>query len=219
MEFGGEGKPIPSCMACPLCKRGLLHRHDHYFKSCQGSQIRIEVLRCYGGCGKSQSCQFDFLVPGSKNDAELLSKLAASYLTEEKSYDRAGWETYEEETEGHRSLVFSVVERLCWMVEWIISFVEKERLRPGESLWKRKEPAPEEIHPNALKARTEEKRKKLNQLRGTLDKHMRESGKKMEEVIVSLHEICMQQVEPFSLLTWAETPRLLVPKTRRYALL
>lgn len=220
MEFGGEGKPIPSCLSCPLCARGVLHRHDHYFKPFQGSQIRIEVLKCYGGCGTSQSCQFDFLAPGSENESETLSELAASYLSkeEESSYERVGYQTNESESEGHRNLVFTVIERLCAMVEWITSFVEKKRLKPAQSLWKRKAQEPEEVCPNAVKARTYEKRKKLNQLRGTLGKYMRDKRKTMGEVIMELHRAAMQQVEPRSLLTWAEGPRLLVPKTMGYGI-
>lgn len=213
MEFGGEGKPIPSCLPCPVCAGGVLHRHGHYLKPFQGSQIRIEVLQCYGGCGTSQSCQFDFLAPGSENEPESLSELASVYLSEEKSYDHVGWETSENESDGHRNLVFTVIERLCAMVEWITSFIEKERLKPAQSLWKRKKQEPEEACPNAVRARTDGKRKKLNQLRDALGKYMRDKRKTMGEVIMELHRAAMQQAEPISLLTRAEAPRLLVPKT------
>ncbi|MCI0564640.1 MAG: hypothetical protein MN733_39735 [Nitrososphaera sp.] len=194
-----------------------MHRHDHYFKTFQGSRIRIEVLQCYGGCGKSQSCQFDFLAPGSKNDSETLSELASVKLSEEKSYDQVGWEMSEDESEGHRHLVFAVIERLCAMVEWITSFIEKERLKPAQSLWKR-EIGPHEPSRDAPRARTEGKRKKLNQLKEALGRYMRDSGKTMKEVILELHRVAMQQVEPFSLLTRAEAPRLLVPKSTGYEL-
>jgi len=222
VEFGGGGKEIPRCPPCPSCIDGRLQRHGHYFREYQGKEIRIEVLKC-SSCPKSHSCQFDFLVPHSQSTAEELGELAEKYLTEETSYDRVGWEVEEEEGEGHRSQAFGVVERLCENREWIRSFVEKQLMRPGETLWRRKQPeaveedaGAEEACPNAWKAWKEEKKQALSQLSETLKRYAQSTGKRMAKVIEEMHMASMLLSTPFSLLTCAECPRLSAPKKRRY---
>lgn len=215
MEFGGLGKEIPHDLACPQCQVGRLHRHDDFLRPFEGKQIRINVLRC-SKCGKSQACLFDFLVPCSADTPEALGEQAARYLTEEKSYEQAGWESSQEEGEGQRSQIFRVIESLCRKHNWIVAYLEKLQLKPAESLWKRKEPEPEEECPNAHKARSPEKRKRLNQLRAALGRYMRMSGVAMAAAIAALQQAAMLLTAPFSLLTRTEVRRLSAPKKVRY---
>jgi hypothetical protein len=176
------------------------------------------VLQCTK-CGGSQSCLFELLVPHSVHSPEYTGRLVATYLSEEKSYDAVGWEESADEGEGRRNLVYRAVKRLCEKQEWITSFVERRGLKTGESMWRRKEPEPEEDCANAEKAKNETKRNALNQVKRALVKLLQIiKEEKMETAIEELHRASMLLAEPFSLLTWAEAPRMSVPKMRRYGI-
>jgi hypothetical protein len=219
VEFGGGGREIPRVLLCPASCGGRLRRHDRYVRSFEGKPIEIQVLQC-SRCGASQACLFDFLVPGSGLAPESIGEDAARYLAEEKSYEQAGWEASEDEGESSKNRIFRAVERLCHKVNWIAEYVERQDLKPGESLWKRKEPEPPPGEwTDVFRARGPEKRKALSQLRAVLGKYMRMTGKQMKKAIAELHRASMQLAAPFSLLTRSERQRLSAPKNVRYGIM
>jgi hypothetical protein len=158
---------------------------------------------------------FDFLTPHSQSSAIAFGELIAKYLSEETSYEKVGWTTSDEEGKGHRNKVFNAINQMCKNGEWITSFVEREHQKSGESLWRRKEPEPDEECPNAPKARIAGKRTALKQLRAALEKYMRIGDLTMEIVIGELHGASMLLATPFSLLTQAKAPKMSAPKMMR----
>lgn len=210
VECGGQGEAIPSGLPCPDCRGkpiGRLRKHAYYLRSFEDIEkvkieLRITRLRC-SKCKKSHACLFAFLVPHSKYSAESLGKLVTSYLFEGKSCERVGWEVSLEEGKGHIHLVHSLMERLCRKQDWITGFVEKQVLRQGESLWKRKEPEPEKECDSGRRVRSAEKRAALNKVRVALMKFGESTGQALEAVVGILHQCSMQLNAPFSLLSGA----------------
>jgi len=144
------------------------------------------------------------LVPHSRYSADALGELATQYIFEDKSYDGIGWERSAEEGEGHRHLIFRLVERLCQKGDWITTVAEKQVLKKGETLWKRKEPEPAEACVNADKARSREKKAAMNRVKAAVTKFRESTGQALEAVMSSLHEMSMQLRAPFSLFSAAK---------------
>ena len=219
MEFGGEGREIPHGLSCPKCpgkRRGRLWRHGQYergfrSKSWELQKIQILRLRC-SKCGKSQACLFDFLVPYRQYSAEALGELVWPYLVEEEmTYEEYEWGS--EDGRGHRNLVFKVIERLCQMYVWLAGQVERDRLRPGESLWKRMAPESWKGCINARKAKTEGKEAELNHVSEALRKCKKQA--RTEEggrTVGILQRLAMTLPAPFSLLTGARALELYAPQ-------
>jgi len=220
VEFGGEGREIPHDLKCPRCPgkdRGRLWRHDQYERffrsySCDLRPIQILRLRC-SKCGKSQACLFDFMVPYRQYGAEELGELVWPYLSGKKiTYEEFEWDS--KDGKGHRNLVFTVIERMCLMFSWLVGQVEKQSLRPGESLWRRQEPEPRAKSANAWKAIKAGKEAALNQVAGALMKLKRQSGAEgMGEVVEILQLAGMSLPAPISLLTAAKVLRLSAPQS------
>lgn len=204
---GGEGKEIPSGLPCPeprsLSCRLLqkLGRYVRSFKTSDGVKVQISIQRLYcPGCGVSHACLFPCLIPGSGYAAETLGELVVPYLFERKSYEEIGWEMEEEEGQGHKHLVHSVLERLLEKLDWILSFVEKQALRYGGSLWRRKNPERPNEAEEPFKVKSKEKNEALKSLKTALMKFGERSGQKMEKLVCQLHAEAMQSREPVSLL-------------------
>ena len=102
---------------------------------------------------------------------------------------------------GHRHLMYRVIERLCESLDWITSFVEKQVLKRGESLWKQDETEPPEEFLEAKRVRSKDKREALSRLKAVLMKFMRHGEYEARELISQLHRASMQARKPFSLLT------------------
>ncbi|MGH2506528.1 MAG: DUF6431 domain-containing protein [Ktedonobacteraceae bacterium] len=211
MSCGGEGLEIPSGLRCPNCPgpvAGWLWILAYYlrsFKDFTGTDIRIKItrLRC-SKCRVTHACLFPCLVPHSSYSAEALGQLATSYFFEEKSYEKLGWETSEDEGEGHRHLVYELVARVCRKQDWVAGFVEREAQSAGESVWRRKEPEPLKECVNAYKARSKAKRAALGNVRALLLKFREGCKQEMEALIGILHQVSMQLKAPFSLLSLAK---------------
>lgn len=212
VELGGEGKEIPTSLPCPDCQTkpvGRLRKHANYLRgftlAVGGGRIKVKItrLRC-SKCKVTHGCLFECLVPHSRYGAEALGRLATQYLFEDKSYEEIGWEKSAEEGEGHRHLIYSLVERLCRKEDWISAQAEKQVLKRGESLWRRKEPEPEEPCKNAGKARSEKKAAAMNRVKAAVKKFKEGTGQALETVVGSLHQISMQLSAPFSLFSAAK---------------
>ena len=212
VEIGGEGKEIPTgllCQDCPAKPAGRLRKHANYLRSLTlavgGDRIVLKItrLRC-SKCKVTHACLFPCLVPHGGYSTQAVGQVAAQYLSEDKSYEQVGWERSAEEGEGHRHLVYRTIEHLCQRAEWIIGMAEKQQLNKGESLWRRKEPDPEEPCSNARKARSKEKAAALNLVKAAVKKFKDSTGEALEAVISSLHEMSMQLRAPFSLFSAAK---------------
>lgn len=213
MEIGGQGEEIPSGLPCPVCPSkpsGRLRKHAYYlrsfksFKSVNGNgKIKITRLRC-SKCKKSFACLFPCIVPHSSYSAEALGELVTPYFFEDKSCEQIGWEASGEEGEGHRHLVHRLVEGLCQKEDWIAGVAEKQVLKQGESLWRRKEPEPEEACGNVGRVRSQKKRAALNRVKTALMKFRDSTGQALEAIISLLHELSMELRAPFSLLSQAK---------------
>lgn len=169
-----------------------------------GDQIKVRItrLRC-SKCNVTHACLYPCLVPHSRYSAEAVGELATQYLSEDKSYEQVGWEKSADEGEGHRHLVYRTIERLCQRAEWIIGMSEREQLKQGESLWRRKKPEPEDPCLNARKARSKEKAEALDRVKAAVKKFRDTTGGALEGVVGSLHEMSMQLLAPFSLFSAA----------------
>lgn len=134
------------------------------------------------------------------------------YLVErEMTYEEYEWGS--EDGRGHRNLVFTVINRLCQMYIWLVGQVEKDSLRPGESLWSRKEPEPWKGCINAQKARIEGKEAMLNQVAEALMKCKKHSGtEEVGKIVEILQTAAMRLPAPFSLLTGAKELELYAPQ-------
>ncbi len=218
-EVGGEGKEIPSGMPCPSCRSKLAGRlvlHSRYrraVKHLDGSRrivINSMRLQC-GKCGATHTVAYEHLLPYSRYTTEALEKLAAPYFEEVTSYEDAGWSVSEDEGEGHRSLVFRLVERLCRMREQITTFVEMRRHGLEEWLWKRDVAELELDCPNSYKAKSEEKKRALKQVAEALAK-LRKIVSDGQEVIGYLHQAATCLKTPFSLLTETRGARMQIPR-------
>lgn len=219
MELGGEGKEIPRGLPCPSCTSkpvGRLRRHASYIRTCKSFSalsIQTTVLRLWcPKCETSHACAFEQLLPYRRQPTESLAQLVEPYFFEEKSYEQLGWEVSADEGEGHRHLAFRLVARLCEMREWITSFIERQRHKLQGSLWRREEPEPQEVCPNAYKAKLVQKKAALNQVREALEKFRKLSGGKRESLIGLLHEASRGLRTPFSLLTCTQVVRLYPPQ-------
>lgn len=210
VECGGEGEKIPSGLPCPDCGGspcGRLRKHAYYVRSFEDiEKVKIKLtilrLRC-SKCKKSHACLFPCLVPHSRYSADSLGKLVTPYFFEDTSCERIGWEVSIEGNKGHRHLVYRLLERLCQKQDWITGFVEKQVLKRGESLWKRKEPEPEEECDSASRVRSAEKKEALNKVKAALMKFRESSEPALEAVVSLLHQGSMQLSKPFSLLSAA----------------
>lgn len=151
---------------------------------------------------------FDFLVPYRQYSAEALGELVWPYLIErEMIYEEFEWDS--EDGKGHRNLAFTVIQRLCQLYVWLVGQVEKDSLRPGESLWEREEPEPQAPGPNAWKARKAGKEAGLNQVAGALMKFKKGNGVEgAGNVLGILQRLGMRLPAPFSLLTGAKVLKL-----------
>lgn len=216
VELGGEGKAIPRDLACPDCNGrpgGRLWKHDSHVKTIKqldhegGIKLRVTRLRC-SVCGTSHAVLFEHLLPYQRYSTGTLEQLAAPYLFNVNSYDKAGWVACSDEGAGHRHLVYEVVARLCQASEWISSYVERQRNWLEGSVWKRKDPIPEEPCPNAYKAKTAVKKAALNQVSKALVRFQNISGGNREELIGLLHRAGMGLKTPFPLLTSRASMRL-----------
>lgn len=192
-------------------------RHGHYERffrsySCDLKPIEILRLRC-SKCGKSQACLFDFMVPHRQYCAEELGERVWPYLSEkEMTYEEFEWAS--EDGKGYRNLVFTVIERMCQMFVWLVGQVEKESLKPGESLWRRPEPEPQAKSANAWKAIKEGKEAGLNQVAGALTKFKKHSNAEgIGQVVGILQRAGMRLPAPISLLTGAKVLRLYAPQS------
>lgn len=143
-------------------------------------------------------------MPHSSYSAEALGALATRYFFEDKSCERIGWETSGDEGEGHRHLVYRLVERLCQKEDWIAGMAEKQVLKQGESLWRRKEPEPEVSCGNARRVRSKTKKAAMNRVKAALIKFRESTGQAIETAVGLLHEFSMQLSAPFSLLSQAK---------------
>ena len=179
--------------------------------------LRILRLRC-SRCKKSHACLFPCLVPHSSYSAKALGELVVRYFFEDKSCEAIGWEASSEEGEGHRHLVYRLVEGLCRKEDWIARVAEKQVLEQGESLWKRKEPEPEEACSNARRVRSETKKAAMNRVKAALMKFRESTGQALETIVSSLHEVSMQLSAPFSLLSQAKVAPVKIPHKRGKAL-
>lgn len=219
MEFGGEGLEVPRDLKCPRCPgkdAGRLWRHgeyERYFKSysCDLRPIQILRLRC-SKCGKSQACLFEFMVPYRQYSAEELGELVWPYLSgKEMKYEEFEWAS--KDGKGHRNLVFTVIERMCQVFSWLVGQVEKERMKPGESVWRRPETGPPAGSANAWKALKVGKEAELNQVAGALTKFKRHSGAVCIGEAVSVLQLAgMRLAAPISFLTGAKELRLYAPQ-------
>jgi hypothetical protein len=169
-------------------------------------------LRC-SKCGGSQACLFDFMVPYRQYGAEGLGELVWPYLSEkDMRYEEFEWGS--EDGKGHRNLAFTVLEQMCRMYVWLVEQVEKESLKPGESLWKRPEPEPQAEGANAWKAKKVGKEARLNQVTGALMKFKKHSGvEEFGRVFGVLQRVGMRLPAPISLLTGAKVLRLYAPQS------
>jgi len=153
------------------------------------------------------------MVPYRQYSAEELGERVWPYLSEKQmTYEEFEWAS--EGGKGHRNLVFTVLERLCQLYVWLVGQVEKESLRPGESLWKRPEPEPPAKSANAWKARKAGKEAALNQVAGALMKFKKHSGAEgVGKVVGILQRVGMRLPAPISLLTGAKVLRLYAPQS------
>jgi hypothetical protein len=152
------------------------------------------------------------MVPYRRYSAEELGELVWPYLSdEEMRYEEFEWAS--KDGKGHRNLVFSVIERMCLMFSWLVGQVEKESLKPGESLWKRPEPEPPGKSANAWKALKVGKEAALNQVAGALVKFRKHIGAEgIGKAVEVLQSLGMSLSEPISLLTGAKALRLYAPQ-------
>ena len=153
------------------------------------------------------------MVPYRQCSAEALGELVWPYLSENRmTYEEFEWGS--EDGKGHRHLVFTVLERLCQMCVWLVGQVEKESLRPGESLWRRQEPEPPAKSANAWRATKTGKEWGLNQVAGALMKFKKHNGAEgVGQVVGILQRTGMGLPAPLSLLTGAKVLRLYAPQS------
>ena len=82
--------------------------------------------------------------------------------------------------------------RLCEKEDWIAGVAEKQALKQGQSLWRRKEPEPEVACGNARRIRSEKKKAAMNRVKAVLIKLRKRTGQAHETGVSLLHGISMQ---------------------------
>lgn len=170
-EYIKSGAPEPQRPeTCPRCGgRHTFWRHDSFerqaFEKELTATVRIQRFLCRN-CGLTVSCLFAFLIPYKQATAAVVAEAAFEYGTKRTTYRALAEELDDLDSEAatrpSHTQAFKWIESICSKSEYLLQQIQKEAVMLGGSDLLQNLVGV--VCPNARKAHSSEKSKRLNAL-------------------------------------------------------
>lgn len=154
-----EASPPAECPRCRLAD--VFWRHGSYLRQvkewAEKAAVKIHRYICKE-CSLTLSCLYGFVVAHRRCSAKMVAEAIEGYATEPTSYREVAWS---KEAEASSSSIYRWVRDICGKGKQLLFAVQREMV--AGNLWQEEEPlAP--ACPNAEKAKSADKKEKLNDL-------------------------------------------------------